>query len=52
MKKDNILVLAGAVLAGMSYITGKKAGKKEMGYKVQEELLKLMIDAKKAEGSE
>lgn len=52
MKKNNILVLAGAVLAGVSYVTGKKAGKKEMMYKVQGELLNLMISTKKEEESE
>lgn len=50
MSNNNILVLAGALVAGVSYIAGKKAGKKETLCKFQAELLKIMVDHKK-EGS-
>lgn len=51
MKTNDILVLAGAVIAGISYVTGKKAGKKELVCKIQNELLKGFIKSKEGKGS-
>lgn len=51
MKTNNLLVLAGALLAGLSYSAGKKAGKKELICKIQNELLKGFIKSRKGEES-
>lgn len=51
MKTNNLLVLAGALLAGLSYSAGKKAGKKEMVCKMQSELLKIFIKSKEGKKS-
>lgn len=47
MKNDNIIILAGAVLAGIAYAVGKKNGHNECLFKCQNAVLKGVIEGKK-----
>ena len=49
MKDNNIIILAGAALAGIAYAVGKKNGHNECLYKCQSALLKVVINDKKEE---
>lgn len=51
MKTNNVLVLTAGLLAGLCYSAGKKVGKKEMLYKFQRELLKVLLKPKEEEES-
>ena len=52
MKDNNILILAGAALAGLAYVAGKRNGWNECLYKCQDAFLKVMLDQKLKEGEE
>ena len=52
MKNSNIIVLAGAALAGLAYVVGKRNGHKECLYKCQSALLKAVVNGKKEEKKE
>lgn len=46
MKKTNIIILAGAALAGLAYAVGKKNGHNECLYKCQDAMLKVVLNDK------
>ena len=52
MKNSNIIVLAGAALAGLAYAVGKRNGRNECLYKCQSALLKAVVNDKKEEKKE
>lgn len=52
MKNSNIIVLAGAALAGLAYAVGKRNGHNECLYKCQSALLKAVVNGKKEEKKE
>lgn len=44
MKMTNIIILAGAALAGLAYAVGKKNGHNECLYKCQDAMLKAVLN--------
>ena len=52
MKDNKIIILSGAVLAGLAYSAGKKNGYKECLYKCQDALLKAVVNDKTKEKEE
>ena len=52
MKNSNIIVLAGAALAGLAYAVGKRNGYNECLYKCQSALLEAVVNGKKEDKKE
>lgn len=44
MKNNNIIILAGAALAGLAYAVGKKNGHNECLYKCQQAVLNAVVN--------
>ena len=52
MKDNNIIILAGAALAGIAYAVGKKNGHNECLYKCQEAVVNTIINEKEKKEEE
>ena len=52
MKDNNIIILAGAALAGIAYVVGKKNGHNECLYKGQEAVVNTIINNEKEKKEE
>lgn len=52
MKNDNVIILAGAVLAGLAYKAGKVNGYNKGLYECQNALLKVVLKGRKEEEEE